>query len=213
MEYLGFSPYKADADIWLRKAKRADNTDHLEYVFLYVDDYPTISVDPVSIVRKEIRKHFLMKEASIGEPDVYLGGNVGKVELDTGELCWTFSSSQYVQKTCQNVRAYLKQMNGDENLQDCTYFMPQKASAPMTNKYRPKIDISPELNAMDAAYYQFLIGILRWMVELGRVDITTEVFMLSSCLELPREGHSNQLFRGKGLLCKYLLTLTTLVIT
>ena len=73
--------------------------------------------------------------------------------------------------------------------------MPKKAPAPMSNEYRPKIDISPELNATDAAYYQSLIGILRWMVELGRVDITTEVSMLSSCLALPREGHLKQLFR------------------
>ena len=32
------------------------------------------------------------------------------------------------------------------------------------------------------------------MVELGRVDICTEVSMLSSCLALPREGHLLQLF-------------------
>ena len=73
--------------------------------------------------------------------------------------------------------------------------MPKKAPAPMSNEYRPEIDISPELNATDAAYYQSLIGILQWMVELGRVDITTEVSMLSSCLALPREGHLKQLFR------------------
>ena len=33
------------------------------------------------------------------------------------------------------------------------------------------------------------------MVELGHVDITTEVSMVSSCLALPREGHLKQLFR------------------
>ena len=58
----------------------------------------------------------------------------------------------------------------------------------------PKKDISPELNATDAAYYQFLIGFLQWMVELGRVDITTKVPMLLSCLALPREGYLKQLF-------------------
>lgn len=40
-----------------------------------------------------------------------------------------------------------------------------------------------------ASYYQSLIGILRWTVELGRVDISTEVSLLSSHLALPREGH------------------------
>ena len=33
------------------------------------------------------------------------------------------------------------------------------------------------------------------MNELGRVDITTEVSMLLSCLALPREGHLKQVFR------------------
>ena len=124
MEYLGFSPCKADPDIWMRKAKRVDNSDYWEYVLLYVDDCICISTDPELIVRNEIGKYFLMKEASIGEPDVYLGGKVRKVELDTGEVCWAFSSSQYVQEACKNVRNHLKLRNNDDKLQDCKYFLP-----------------------------------------------------------------------------------------
>ena len=101
-----------------------------------------------------------MKEASIGEPNVHLGGNVQKDELDTGELCWTFSLSQHVGEACQNVQTYLKQRNSNAHLQEYTYFMPKKATAPMLNKYRPKIDISSELNATDVTYYQSLIRIL-----------------------------------------------------
>ena len=103
MEYLGFSPCKSDADIWMRKAKRANNSDYWEYVLLYVDDCLCISENPKSIVRDEIGKYFLMKEASIREPDVYLGGKCRKVELVSGESCWAFSLSQYVQEACQNV--------------------------------------------------------------------------------------------------------------
>ena len=44
---------------------------------------------------------------------------------------------------------------------------PNKADAPLTTTYRPELDISRELNEADAAYYQCLIGILRWIVELG----------------------------------------------
>ena len=50
------------------------------------------------------------------------------------------------------------------------------------------------MNPKDAAYYQSLIGVLRWIVELGRVDIVCEVSMMSSCLALPREGHLQALF-------------------
>ena len=82
-----------------------------------------------------------MKEASIGEPDVYLGGKVRKVELDTVELCWVFSSSQYGQEAGQNVQEYLKQRNSDDKLQDCTYHIPDKTPATMSNEYLPEIDI------------------------------------------------------------------------
>ena len=39
-----------------------------------------------------------------------------------------------------------------------------------------------------------LIGILRWIVELGRVDITCEVSMMSSMMANPRIGHLEKLF-------------------
>ena len=48
---------------------------------------------------------------------------------------------------------------------------------------------------MDLAYYQSLIGILRWIVELGRIDITTEVSLLASIMARPREGHLYQALR------------------
>ena len=34
MEFLGFSPCKADPDVWMRASKREDNTDYWEYVLL-----------------------------------------------------------------------------------------------------------------------------------------------------------------------------------
>jgi hypothetical protein len=43
-------------------------------------------------------------------------------------------------------------------------------------------------------YYQELIGVLRWAVELGRVDILLEVALLSSHLALPRDGHLQQVY-------------------
>ena len=64
----------------------------------------------------------------------------------------------------------------------------------MKSGYRPEIDTSDELDYAEAAYYQSLIGILRWMVELERIDITCEVLMISSHMALPQVGHLGQLF-------------------
>jgi hypothetical protein len=73
----------------------------------------------------------------------------------------------------------------------------------MQTSYRPELDVSPELQPTDAAYYMSLIGVLRWIVELGRVDVCLECSMLSSHLALPREGHLYQLFQCFACLKKY----------
>ena len=69
-----------------------------------------------------------------------------------------------------------------------------KATLPLVNDYRPKIDQSRELDDEGVTYFQSLIRVLRWIVELGRVDICCEVSMLSSHLCLPREGHLQQVY-------------------
>ena len=76
----------------------------------------------------------------------------------------------------QNVLAYLKKRGKG---------LAAKAPTPMSSGYRPEINITPDIGKKDAAYYHSLIGLLRWIVELGRVDINVEVSMLSSHLALP----------------------------
>ena len=73
----------------------------------------------------------------------------------------------------------------------------------MKTSYRPELDTIPELDPVMAAYYMSLIGVLRWMVELGRVDICLEVSMMSSHMALPRVGHLEQLFHIFSYLSKY----------
>ena len=73
-------------------------------------------------------------------------------------------------------------------------FLPKKASNPLSFNYRPQIDITPTLSPQRAAYFQSLIGILRWIVELGQVDITCEVSMMTSTIGMPRDGHLKESF-------------------
>ena len=49
--------------------------------------------------------------------------------------------------------------------------------------------MSEECNEEMATRYMQLIGVLRWAVELGRLDIYTKVALLSQQLALPRVGH------------------------
>ena len=65
----------------------------------------------------------------------------------------------------------------------------------MHKSYKPELDDSPELDSENITYFQELIGILRWAIEIGRVDILTEVSMLSASQASPREGHLKALLQ------------------
>ena len=109
---------------------------------------------------------------------------------------WSFSSSQYVQTAVKNVEIYLSK-------QDSRWKLPPKAGTPLQATYRPELDVSPELGTSDVSYYQSLIGVLHWIVELGRVDICLEVSMMLSHLTMPWEGHMEQVLQIFAYLHKY----------
>ena len=54
--------------------------------------------------------------------------------------------------------------------------------------------MTKQLSTELATYYQSQIGFLRWMVEMGRIDIATEVLLLASHVALLREGHLEAVF-------------------
>ena len=72
--------------------------------------------------------------------------------------------------------------------------MKAKASGLLPRDYYPEIYVSNELESNEASYFQSLIGVLMWMVDLGRVDICTKVSMLLSHRVLTRKGHLDALF-------------------
>ena len=197
MHFLGYKSCPADPDVWMRPAIKSDGNEVYDYVLLYVDDALVISDNAEAILKNEIGKYFELKKESVGPPTIYLGGRLSKVQLENGVNAWAFSSSQYAQAAVKNVEEYLAK---EENKH---WKLPSKAETPMTTSYRPELDISRELNPTEAAYYQSLIGVLRWIVELGRVDICLEVSMMSSQLALPREGHLEQVLHIFAHLKKY----------
>jgi len=70
----------------------------------------------------------------------------------------------------------------------------KKCKRPFPLEYRPECDTTPELDKEKSSRYLQLIGILRWAVELGRIDIYTEVSVLSQHQCLPREGHLDSIY-------------------
>jgi hypothetical protein len=96
------------------------------------------------------------------------------------------SADNYVAAAVKNVETELAK--NQEKLSS-------KADCVISPAYRPELDVSPLLDAEQANYYQNLIGVLRWAVELGQIDIFIAVSLLSQYLASPRKGHLDQALR------------------
>jgi hypothetical protein len=128
----------------------------------------------------------MMKPGSIGDPDVYLGAKLRQTVLPNGVVAWGMSSSKYVQEAVRNVEVYLERNYRGLRLV-------KKASAPFPTNYCPELDTTAELDEDGVSFYQSQVGVLRWMVELGQIDIITEASKLALYMMMPCEGHLNAL--------------------
>jgi hypothetical protein len=129
---------------------------------------------------------FKLKKDKIAAPEDFLGA-----QLSFKHNCWNISSMKCVQEALKNV----EQQRKDKGLPPL-----KKQSSVFPYKYRPELDMSDELCPKEANYYQELLGILRWAIELGRIDICYEVSSLASHLALPRRGHLNAAYHIFGYL-------------
>ncbi|KAI2498409.1 Reverse transcriptase (RNA-dependent DNA polymerase) [Fragilaria crotonensis] len=190
---IGYRPTKADPDAWLRPAVKPDGFQYYEMTLCYVDDILSMSHDPQATLLA-LTSVFKLKDDKIEEPDVYLGAQLGKMYVD-GTECWTMSAEKYVVASVKNV---------EEALAKKGLRLPGKCYTPLASDYKPELETSAELKSDGVQYYQELIGVLRWAVELGRVDVLLEVALMSTyMMAMPRDGHLQQLYRIFGYLKLY----------
>jgi len=97
-------------------------------------------------------------------------------------VAWSLSFYDYLINAVQQVK--------DELIKkDLTLKQFGTGLRPYPACYRPEINVTPLLDEERTNRFRQLIGILRWAIELGRIDILTEVSCLSQHLAEPREGH------------------------
>jgi hypothetical protein len=191
----GFKGCLADPDVWMKPNMKPCGFAYWEYVLCYVDDVLVLSHEPEKVM-KHLQTRYVLKADSLKEPDEYLGSQIRKYQLPGGDTKtrWAMSSDLYVKRAVADVETELH-ANGEG--------LKTKVSTPVSNGYRPEVDSSPELDARRANYFQGLIGVLRWIVELGRIDIIVPVALLSRHLALPREGHLEQVLHVFAYLKRY----------
>jgi hypothetical protein len=177
---LGFQSSLADPDVWFRAATKPNGFEYYEYLVVYVDDILVLS-HRCKHVMQMIEKIYHIKDPP-AKPEIYLGANITEWSI-SGEKMWAMSSRRYINESIRCLEIEL-QKSGQR--------LVGKPSTPMTPGYRPELDVSPLLEPDQASYFMSLIGILRWAVELGRIDIFIDVALLSSHMAQPRVGHMNE---------------------
>jgi Reverse transcriptase (RNA-dependent DNA polymerase) len=182
---LEFSHCLADNDVWMRPATKADGTEYYQYILVHTDDLLVIAEKPMEILML-LDQHYVLKPGSIGEPKRYLGAEVGHYYLPNNpeKPVWYMSSEKYIKEAIRNVKTWLDNRNRK---------LKGKAPSVLPSGYRPELDTTKYCDDEEGNYYQQQIGVLRWAVELGRIDIAVEVSMLASFTAAPRLGHFDAL--------------------
>ena len=164
---------------WIKPDIDPDRDEYYSYILCYVNDVLVVHHDAMTTLMK-IDKYLKLKPSSIGDPDIYLGAKLKYTRAPNGVWCWKLIPSKYVQEVCKNCETFLK---------DGKYSLPRMAPNPFVGEYRPETDMTDPLDPDRVSYYQTMIGVMRWMVEIGRIYIATECSLLSSHLVYPHKGH------------------------
>jgi len=162
---MGFTPTRADQDLWYRKA---DDHNGYDYIATHVDDIAIAAKRPAEYMN-QIEQEFLVRNKE-DSPSYYLGNDL---KMHGTKL--HVSNKTYVKET---IRKYQEE-----------YRCLSKKNIPMSPQAHPELDASDLLDDKDIRQYQRIVGVLQWLVVAGRFDINFATSSLSRYAAAPRKGH------------------------
>ena len=132
--------------------------------------------------------HFYLLKKGFGPPDIYLRANVDKSQLEGRRTFKFMTCVGYLSVAINKVDLILAC-----NKSGLNSF--RNGHSPYPSSCRPELYVTNDLDAELIKRFQHLIGVLRWSIELGRINTMTEVKRLSQHLCSPREGHINAFYK------------------
>jgi hypothetical protein len=161
---------------------------------VYVDDLLAIGMEPRATLNiLESDYNYVLKYCV--PPTRYLGASIGTYDLDDQTKCFFMSPDQYLANAITVVQANLQKHNIKLNY--------MRSDVPITPGYHPEVDRSDPLNADAMNLYQSYVGVLRWCIELGRIDVCNALGKLVSYLACPRIGYVEAVLQVLSYLSKH----------
>ena len=157
LQDLKFTSIQADPDVWIQSG----------------GTHPKMTIVKLGKLHK-------LKPESVKEPGINLGAKIEKFQLPNGKVFWAMGSQAYVKNAVKVVDFLLAEDHPEAKLMST-------ARNPFPTGYNPElVKITPDLNKEIGLRFLQLVGILRWAVELGRIDIYAVLSQLSQHQALPR---------------------------
>ena len=96
---------------------------------------------------------------------------------------WSMNLSKYVPEAVRICKEYVAKHLSEG------YRLPERLKNVLSMGYYQELDEFLQLGLDEAFYHQSLMRVIRWMVEIGHIDISTKMSLLSLVLAIPRQGH------------------------
>ena len=143
-----------------------DKTEYYSYLVIYVDDILCVNQHSKRIMDK-LGSVYLLKDGSVEKPERYLGIDIKSWTIQGEDCimteCYAMSCKTYIGEA---IRVVEKRMV-DFNLSYPSTRRHGKDTPFSSSAYRPEREESEMCNENEITLYQNLIGMLRWMCELG----------------------------------------------
>ena len=173
---IGFTPTRFDRDVWMRLR---DDESGYDYICTHVDDFKVVARNPELWIER-IAGAFLIKEH--GPRNYYLGNDY--TFQDNFNL-WTYGSKTYAKEAVAKVERIFGTL--------------PKEGTPLPSKdCHPEMDTTPLLDLDGHRKFQMVLGMLQWLMSIGRPDLSQVVASLNRFGAAPREGHLELAIRAFG---------------
>ena len=147
MRTFGWAQSRADHSIWIKQ----ESDGSYEYTAYHVDDFVCVSSKPETLI-KDLERFYEVTGKE--EPKFHLGTSIEK----TNKGFLVMSAKTYIENILPTVDKLTK---SDSRAQHKT---------PLPSCYKPEEDTSDLLDDAGKKLYMRLIGILQWIVTIGRID-------------------------------------------
>ena len=149
-----------------------DKLEYYLYILYYVNDISCIHHDPDDVLSR-LNRYVPLKAGSVRSTNMYLGKNLKCMQLHNGIWAWSMSSSKDVREAVRICKECIAKHLSKGNK------LLKRADDPFENSYCPELDVSPVLGPDETSYYQSLIGVMRLVIKMGRININAEISLLS----------------------------------